>query len=91
MKDEKVTNEICEKIKETNNNGKVVVSNAAKVQKFMILPRDLSITTNDFTPTLKLKRSVVTKKFSSIIDLIYASKEMYVPFPQEKFSEFYES
>jgi len=46
-------------------------SNAAKIQKFKILPRDFSVETDEFTPTLKLKRSVVCKLNSKIIEEMY--------------------
>jgi long-chain-fatty-acid--CoA ligase ACSBG len=46
-------------------------SNAQVVQKWSILPTDLSEKAGDLTPTLKLKRSVVTEKYSSLIDAMY--------------------
>merc|ERR1719487_799002 len=46
-------------------------SNAAKIQKFKILPRDFSVETDEFTPTLKLKRSVVCKIHSAAIEEMY--------------------
>lgn len=47
-------------------------SNAAKIQKFRILPRDFSVETDEFTPTLKLKRSVACKIHAKIIEEMYA-------------------
>lgn len=46
-------------------------SNAAKVQKFKILPRDFSVETEEFTPTLKLKRSVACKIHAALIEEMY--------------------
>ena len=51
-------------------NGKAI-SRAACVQKFSILPKDFSITTEELGPTLKLKRPVVVKKYENVIDEMY--------------------
>jgi long-chain-fatty-acid--CoA ligase ACSBG len=81
MDDEKWIKSITDAIKATNADGKCCPSNAAKIQKFTILPRDFSVETNELTSTLKLKRSVVDKKYKDAIDAMYASKEIYVKFP----------
>jgi len=59
-------------IKSTNNNSIVCPSNAAKIQKFKILPHDFSIQNDELTPTLKLKRNVVEKMWASHIHEMYA-------------------
>jgi len=46
-------------------------SNAAKIQKFKILPRDFSVENDELTPTLKLKRSVACKLHNDIIEEMY--------------------
>ena len=79
MKDEDFIRVVEEAIIATNKNGKCCPSNAAKIQKFTILPRDFSVITGDFTATLKLKRSVVEAKHKETLDAMYESKDTYVP------------
>lgn len=64
---------------EVNANKKVIVNNSFKIQKFTILERDFSVETGELTATLKLKRSVVDKMYSDIIEKMYASSDVYVP------------
>jgi len=81
-RDKKWIETIKQAIISTNNNGSCCPSNASRIQKFTILPCDLSIVGGELTPTLKTKRSVVDKKYTPIIDKMYntASRDPYVPF-----------
>ena len=47
-------------------------SNAQTIQKWALLPTDLSEKNGDLTPTLKLKRSVVVAKYNALIESMYA-------------------
>jgi long-chain acyl-CoA synthetase len=42
-----------------------------QVKKFTVLPRELSMDEGELTPTLKVKRNVVTDHFSSEIEAMY--------------------
>jgi long-chain acyl-CoA synthetase len=42
------------------------------IKKFAILPTDFTIDSGDLTPTLKVKRKLVTQKYASILDGFYA-------------------
>ena len=53
---------------------RAAVSNAAKVQKFALVP-EFSVHGGELTPTLKLKRSVVAAMHATLIDTLYAGDE----------------
>jgi long-chain-fatty-acid--CoA ligase ACSBG len=52
------------------------VSHAQNIQKWRILPRDFSITTGEFGPTMKLKRSVVADIYKKEIDRFYLDSDI---------------
>jgi long-chain-fatty-acid--CoA ligase ACSBG len=64
-----VYNSIQAAIEKANINA---ISNAAKIQKFKILPRDFSIATGELGPTLKLRRQIVFKMYEALIEAMYA-------------------
>ena len=47
------------------------VSNAQKVQKWVVLDRDFSMAMNELTPTLKMKRATILKMYKDKIDKMY--------------------
>lgn len=49
----------------------LMVSHAEAIKKFYILDRDLTEEQNELTPTLKVKRNVVTERYADAIDRIY--------------------
>jgi len=44
-----------------------------QIKKFRVLPRALTIEDGDLTPTMKVKRRVVEKKFADLIETMYPS------------------
>jgi long-chain acyl-CoA synthetase len=44
----------------------------ATIKKFEILPQDFTQATGELTPTLKVKRKVVTQKYQALLDAFYA-------------------
>jgi len=71
--DHPIIQHIIGSIRATNKNGSCCPSNASTVKKFSILPWDFSVEGNELTPTLKLKRSVVEKKYNDIIEKVYGA------------------
>jgi long-chain acyl-CoA synthetase len=41
------------------------------VKQFAILPKDLSVDDGELTPSLKVKRKVVEKKYAELLDKMY--------------------
>lgn len=50
---------------------KHAVSNASRIQKWMILPQDFSVPGGELGPTLKVKRQLVTKRYQKSLEKIY--------------------
>jgi long-chain acyl-CoA synthetase len=48
--------------------------NWEQVKRFALLPNEFSITTGELTPTLKLKRKIISLKYQSIIDGFYKAE-----------------
>ncbi len=44
----------------------------SSIKRFVIIPKDFTQETGELTPTLKLKRKVVTQKYQSLLDSFYA-------------------
>ena len=42
-----------------------------KVKKIAVLDRDFDISTGEMTPTLKVKRNIITRKYKDVIDELY--------------------
>lgn len=50
---------------------KEAVSNAQKVQKFIFVTKDFSVAGGELTPTMKLKRKVVSEMYATEIEAMY--------------------
>jgi len=82
MKDEKWIETITGAINKTNLNGKLVPNNAFKIQKFCILPSNFSEENDQLTPTKKLKRAKVETQYTKMIEKMYATDGMYIPYEE---------
>jgi long-chain acyl-CoA synthetase len=47
------------------------VSRAESIRQFRVLPRDLTVQGGELTPTMKVRRNVVTSEYADEIDLLY--------------------
>jgi len=48
-----------------------MVSHSESIKKFVVLERDLTEESGELTPTLKIKRNVVTERFAADIEAMY--------------------
>ncbi|MBI4534549.1 MAG: long-chain fatty acid--CoA ligase [Candidatus Melainabacteria bacterium] len=53
-----------------------------QIKKFLILDRDFSVDSNELTPTLKIKRKVVTEKYKDLLDSLYEVEELELKEPR---------
>ncbi|HEU5163156.1 MAG TPA: long-chain fatty acid--CoA ligase [Thermoanaerobaculia bacterium] len=51
------------------------LSRAEQIRKFVLLPRDFSIDEDEITPSLKVKRKTIDKKYKHLIDAMYADDQ----------------
>ncbi|HEX2123640.1 MAG TPA: long-chain fatty acid--CoA ligase [Thermoanaerobaculia bacterium] len=47
-----------------------------KIRRFALLPRDFSIEEDEITPSLKVKRKMIDKKYKNVIDQLYADENL---------------
>ena len=66
--DPELRGEIAAAIEEANR----AVSRAEQIRKFRILPGDFSEEGGELTPTLKVRRSVVTRRYADDIAALYS-------------------
>ncbi|MCD0455454.1 long-chain fatty acid--CoA ligase [Chryseobacterium sp. LC2016-27] len=63
--------EIIDFYKEKINELQQHLSDFEKVKKFTLMPAEFEIGTGEITPTLKIKRNIVLKKYADIIEKMY--------------------
>lgn len=51
------------------------LSRAEQIRKFVLLPRDFLIEEDEITPSLKVKRKAIDRKYKSLIDAMYADEQ----------------
>jgi len=68
--DPDLVGEIDRAVTESNKS----VSHAESIRKFRVLPVDFTVLTGELTPTLKIKRNVVTERFAAEIEALYRNR-----------------
>ncbi len=66
-RDERVVAEVQRAVDDANEH----VSQVERVKKFVILPAEWTVASEELTPTLKLKRRVIVEKYATEIESIY--------------------
>lgn len=49
-----------------------------QIKKFLLLDHDFSVERNELTPTLKVKRKVITEKYRKLLDSLYETEDLQV-------------
>ena len=52
------------------------VNRVSKVKKWHILPEELDVITGELTPTFKVKRNYICKKYESVIEAMYTEPKL---------------
>ena len=52
------------------------VNRVSKIKKWLVLPNEFDVLTGELTPTFKVKRSYITKKYEDKIDRLYAEPKL---------------
>ncbi|XP_072258159.1 long-chain-fatty-acid--CoA ligase ACSBG1 isoform X2 [Pyxicephalus adspersus] len=69
QKDQAVYRAIQEGIDKVNSEA---VSNAQRIQKWTVLPKDFSISGGEMGPTMKIKRHAILEKYKDVIETFYS-------------------
>jgi len=72
VNDERIKNLIQSEIDRFNQN----LDRQEKIRRFALLPRDFTIEDDEITPSLKVKRKNIDKKYKQIIDQLYADENL---------------
>jgi long-chain acyl-CoA synthetase len=52
------------------------LANFEQIKKFLILDKDFSVEAGELTPTLKVKRKLVTAKYQNLLDSLYTEQDL---------------
>ena len=76
-RDELVSNDVVKKmIQDELDRFNQNLDRQEKIRRFALLPRDFTIEDDEITPSLKVKRKNIDKKYKHIIDQLYADENL---------------
>jgi long-chain acyl-CoA synthetase len=52
------------------------LSNYEKIKKYQVLDKDFTIENNELTPTMKIRRKVVTERYKAVLDSFYDAEDI---------------
>jgi len=52
------------------------INRVSKVKKWIILPKEFDVLTGELTPTFKVKRRYINKKYADKIEMLYAEPKL---------------
>jgi long-chain acyl-CoA synthetase len=52
------------------------LSNFETIKKYQVLDKDFTIENNELTPTMKIRRKVVTERYKAILDSFYDAEDI---------------
>ena len=62
---------VLERVQRTVDQKNSELQSYAKIKKFVILPEDFTVENGALTPTLKVKRKVITEQHRPVLDTLY--------------------
>ncbi len=72
VSDERVRHLVQNEIDRFNQN----LDRQEKIRRFVLLPNDFTIDNDEITPSLKVKRKVVDKRYKNLIDQMYEDEDI---------------
>lgn len=69
---------VIEEIARLVNHKNQRLASFEQIKKFQVLERDFSVENNELTPTMKVKRKVITERYKSLLDSLYESEDLEV-------------
>lgn len=71
-KDPEVQQEVADAVKRINDR----LASFEQIKKYIILDEDFSIENNELTPTMKMRRKIITEKYKSLLDSLYDVEDL---------------
>ncbi|MCK9922344.1 long-chain fatty acid--CoA ligase [Frankia sp. AgPm24] len=67
--------QLCAEVQKAVDTANATVSRAESVRRFVILPEDFTVEGGELTPSLKVRRSLVLKRYADAVESLYPTGE----------------